>query len=46
MATKSNVLGVDRGSVSISIAVAGPERDVIRAGYSFHHGKIADTRIR
>ncbi len=29
MATKSNVLGVDAGSVSISIIVVGPERDVI-----------------
>ena len=43
MATTSNVLGIDVGSVSISIAVVGPERNIIRTGYSFHHGKIADT---
>jgi len=42
MADRS-ILGIDIGSVSISIAEITPERDICRTAYQFHHGNIAKT---
>ena len=39
----ANILGIDIGSVAISIAELSPEKDLIRKSYEFHHGAIRDT---
>jgi activator of 2-hydroxyglutaryl-CoA dehydratase len=39
----ANILGIDIGSVTISIAELSPEKDLIRKSYEFHHGAISDT---
>ncbi|MGD9290879.1 MAG: hypothetical protein PVG74_24890, partial [Desulfobacterales bacterium] len=39
----TNILGIDIGSVAISIAELSPEKDLIRESYEFHHGAINDT---
>jgi predicted CoA-substrate-specific enzyme activase len=38
-----NILGVDIGSVCISIAEISPEREICRTTYQFHNGNIAET---
>jgi predicted CoA-substrate-specific enzyme activase len=45
MADRS-ILGIDVGSVSISMAEINPERDICRTAYQFHHGNIAETFTR
>ena len=39
----TNILGIDIGSVAISIAELSPEKDLIKESYEFHHGAISDT---
>ena len=43
MADHSVILGVDIGSVSISLAALNSERDLCRSAYQFHHGNIPKT---
>jgi activator of 2-hydroxyglutaryl-CoA dehydratase len=40
---KLNILGVDIGSVSISIVEITPEKEVVKTAYEFHHGNITET---
>lgn len=37
------VLGIDIGSVAISLAEITPEKEICRTAYQFHHGNIAET---
>ena len=39
----SNILGVDVGSVSVSLAEITPDKKIIRTDYRFHHGHIRET---
>ena len=39
----SHVLGIDIGSVSISVAKLTPEKEIIKTSYEFHHGNIIET---
>ncbi|MBU0996047.1 MAG: CoA activase [Proteobacteria bacterium] len=39
----SNILGVDIGSVSVSLVEMTPEKKIIRTEYLFHHGSIRET---
>ncbi len=39
----SNILGIDIGSVSISIAELNPKKEIIKTAYEFHHGNIVET---
>ena len=39
-------LGIDIGSVSISVAEINPKREICRTAYQFHHGNIAETLTR
>jgi len=43
MALHSNVLGIDIGSVSVSIVEITPERQTVNTAYAFHYGKITQT---
>lgn len=38
-----NILGIDIGSVALSMAEIHPERDICRTAYQFHHGNVAET---
>jgi predicted CoA-substrate-specific enzyme activase len=38
-----NILGIDIGSVSISIAEINPEKEVVKTAYEFHHGNISEN---
>ncbi|MBN1848616.1 MAG: CoA activase, partial [Deltaproteobacteria bacterium] len=40
---RCRILGIDIGSVSISVAEINPEREICKTAYQFHHGNIADT---
>ena len=40
---KQNILGIDIGSVSISVVVMNEQNRVIRTAYDFHKGQIAKT---
>ena len=42
----ANILGIDIGSVSISIAEITPEKEVVHSAYEFHHGNIAENLKR
>lgn len=37
------ILGIDIGSVSVSLAEITCERAIVRTAYQFHHGNVADT---
>ena len=39
----ANILGIDIGSVSISVVEISPGKDLIREVYEFHHGAITNT---
>ncbi|MCJ7808794.1 MAG: CoA activase, partial [Desulfobulbaceae bacterium] len=39
-------LGIDIGSVSISMAEINPEREILKTAYQFHQGNIAETFTR
>ncbi len=39
----SNILGIDIGSVSISIVEINPGKEVVKTAYAFHHGKIMEN---
>jgi len=39
----SVLLGIDTGSVSISMAEINREREICKTTYQFHHGNIAET---
>lgn len=39
----SNILGIDIGSVSISVVEMNLEREVVKTAYEFHHGNIIET---
>lgn len=43
MTLRSNVLGIDIGSVSVSLVEVTPERETVNTGYAFHHGNITRT---
>lgn len=43
MRIHSNILGIDVGSVSISVAEINPQKKVIKTAYEFHHGNIAEN---
>ena len=43
MARKKNVLGIDIGSISISMAEVDGNGEIGRTAYAFHHGKIAES---
>ncbi|MFP4531797.1 MAG: acyl-CoA dehydratase activase [Desulfobacterales bacterium] len=36
----NHILGIDIGSVSISLALVTPAQDIVQTGYGFHHGDI------
>ncbi len=39
----SHILGVDIGSVSISIVEISPDKEVVKTAYEFHHGNIREN---
>jgi len=39
----STVLGIDIGSVAISIAEINADREILKTAYEFHHGNITET---
>ena len=39
----ANILGIDIGSVSISVAEITPKKEVVKTAYEFHHGNIAEN---
>ncbi len=43
MANKTNVLGIDIGSISISLAEMDRDMTIGRTAYAFHRGKISET---
>ncbi|MBN2078752.1 MAG: CoA activase [Spirochaetes bacterium] len=43
MNSKTGILGIDIGSIAISIAELDRERRVVRSDYAFHHGAIAEA---
>ena len=43
MSDHLNILGIDIGSVTISVAEIGPEKEIIKTAYQFHHGNIPET---
>jgi predicted CoA-substrate-specific enzyme activase len=43
MTPHSNVLGIDIGSVSVSMVEVTPERETVNTAYAFHHGNITRT---
>lgn len=43
MTNEKSVLGIDIGSISISLAEIGHDGTIRRTAYSFHRGKIAET---
>ena len=43
MTLHSNVLGIDIGSVSVSLVEVTPERETVNTAYAFHHGNITRT---
>ncbi len=43
MRVRANVLGVDIGSISISVVEIGPGGKVLETAYRFHHGKIEES---
>ncbi len=46
MSKNSNIIGVDIGSVSISIIEMAPDKQIVRTAYESHQGKIAETLIK
>ena len=46
MQLNGNVLGIDIGSVSISIVEITPQREIVKNAYHIHHGKIRDTLLK
>src|SRR5208337_5197475 len=42
-AMKGNTLGIDVGSVAISIVEITPEYTIVKSAYRLHRGKIAET---
>ncbi|MCG6880425.1 MAG: acyl-CoA dehydratase activase, partial [Deltaproteobacteria bacterium] len=40
------ILGIDIGSVSISVAEVDSERKILKTAYQFHHGDIKETFIK
>ncbi|RJP76791.1 MAG: CoA activase [Desulfobacteraceae bacterium] len=45
MIRHSNILGLDIGSVSISLVEMTPDRKIRNTGYAFHHGQIRETLV-
>ncbi len=39
----SNILGIDIGSVSISVVEINPEKEVVKTAYEFHHGNLIEN---
>jgi predicted CoA-substrate-specific enzyme activase len=39
----SHILGIDIGSVSISIVEINPAKEIVKTAYEFHHGNIFET---
>jgi activator of 2-hydroxyglutaryl-CoA dehydratase len=39
----SVLLGIDIGSVSISVVEINPDREICKSAYQFHYGNIAET---
>jgi len=46
MKSSFHVLGVDIGSVSISVAEVSSQREVVKTAYDFHHGTITENLKR
>ncbi len=46
MTTTSHILGIDIGSVSISVAEIDDQKEVVTTAYEFHHGNIAGSLKR
>ena len=46
MSERNRILGLDIGSISMSIVEMTPEKDITRTAYEFHNGKIAETLER
>ena len=42
MPIDSNILGIDIGSVSISVAEISPAKEIVKTAYEFHHGDPAE----
>ncbi len=38
-----NILGIDVGSVSVSVVELNPEKEVVKTAYEFHYGNIVET---
>jgi predicted CoA-substrate-specific enzyme activase len=43
MAMQPLIIGIDVGSVAVSLAVIGPDRRMVDRAYAFHHGDAAGT---
>jgi activator of 2-hydroxyglutaryl-CoA dehydratase len=39
----SRILGIDVGSVSLSVAVINLKREILKTDYRFHHGDVKGT---
>jgi predicted CoA-substrate-specific enzyme activase len=42
MSSRSNVLGIDVGSVSVSVVALNPAKQIMQSAYEFHFGKPAE----
>jgi activator of 2-hydroxyglutaryl-CoA dehydratase len=42
---KSNILSIDIGSVTISIAEINPGKEVVKSAYIFHHGNVVENLV-
>ncbi len=42
MSRRGNVLGIDIGSISISLVEVSPEYQVLKSGYIFHEGHVRE----
>ena len=43
MNSSFNILGIDIGSVSVSVAEITPEKNIIKTAYEIHHGNPSGT---
>lgn len=44
--SKKNVLGIDIGSISISVVEMSRENEILKSGYCFHEGHVKETLCR
>src|SRR4030042_64196 len=43
MSKLKNILGIDIGSVSVSLAELSPQKEILKTAYSFHNGNIQNA---